>query len=57
VYLHRFSGILSSVRQGYSEESKSDYKIVEEEKEVGVDQEMHGSISKDQGAVDNSSST
>jgi hypothetical protein len=45
------------VHRGYSEESKSDYKIAEEEKEVGVDQEMHGSISKDQGVVDDSSST
>jgi hypothetical protein len=46
VYLHDFSEILSTTRQGFIEDSKSDQKISEEEQEVCLDREMHRSISR-----------
>ena len=40
------------VRPGFFEDRKSDHGIEEEKQEVCMDQEMHGSILKDQGAID-----
>jgi hypothetical protein len=40
------------ILQGFFEDRKSDYEVVEEEQEVSLDQEMRGSISKAQGSID-----
>jgi hypothetical protein len=45
------------VRRRFFEDSKSDYGIVEEKKEVCMDREMCGIISKYQGDVDNGADT
>ena len=45
------------VHRGIFEDRKSDHKIVEEEQEVFLDREMHGSISDPQGAIDNNTDT
>jgi hypothetical protein len=57
MYLHGFNRILSKVRQGIFEDSKSDHRIVEEEQEVCLDREMRGSISEAQGVVENNTNT
>jgi hypothetical protein len=44
--------MLSMVHRGFFEDSKSDYKIIEEEQEVCVDRKICGSILKGQGVVD-----
>jgi hypothetical protein len=51
------AGILSTVHRGFFKDSKSDYGIAEEEQEVCLDREMHGSISEAQGVVDNNTDT
>ena len=45
------------VRRGFFEDNKSNYEIVEEEREVCLDQEMRGSILEAQGVVDNNTNT
>jgi hypothetical protein len=55
--LHGFSRILSTVRRGIFEDSKSDHGVIEEEQEVCLDQEMRGNISKAQGDVENNTDT
>jgi hypothetical protein len=57
VYLHGFSGILSTDRRGFFEDSKSDYGIVEEEQEVCLDREMRRDILEAQGVVDDNTDT
>jgi hypothetical protein len=52
-----FSRILPTVRQRFFEDSKSNHGIAEEKKEVCMAQEVHGSISKAQGVVDDSVNT
>jgi hypothetical protein len=51
-YIHGFSEILSTVCRGFFEDRKSDNEIIEEEKEVCLDQEMRGRILEAQGVVD-----
>jgi hypothetical protein len=45
------------VHRGIFKDSKYDHKVVEEEQEVCLDQEMHVSISEAQGIVDNCTDT
>ena len=49
--------ILSTVRRGVFEDSKSDHGIGEEETEVCLDREMHEKILEAQGFVDNNTDT
>ena len=45
------------VHRGIFKDNKSYHGIVDEEQEVFLDQEMHGSISEAQGVVDNNTDT
>lgn len=49
--------ILSTVRRGFFEDSKSDYRIAKEEKKNYVDREMCGIILKAQGTIDHNANT
>jgi hypothetical protein len=55
--LYGFSRILPMVRRRFFEDRKSDHGIAEEKQEVFMDREMHGSISKAQGVVDDNIDT
>jgi hypothetical protein len=46
-----------TVRRGIFKDRKYDHKVVEEEQEIFLDQEMRGRILKAQGVVDNKTDT